>query len=561
MDSKNRIIEQLQKVTLGLTEELLVSLTNKGTVNRAKKDLEKLRGELSFEVREDETVTLETGPEALVVLKDSPAECTCTCPSASMCRHIIMAFLLGQEQLSREVNPDHRPEQPKALTAQDMKELNCLTPEEVLKIVGKKEYTAILCSLRQKNEVQIIYEQMLKVSIPAQEMTVYFPRDNSIAGAVCSCKDKGMCRHKSYGLMAYLTQVQKLSLELPQEDAELTGEQRELLIQVRARLAGYLDKGMSGLLPDTVKELERLYIRTYGVKLYSMAGEIKLLASYFHEYFEKNIDYSNLKALHLICKIHNRTAALETAVDDLRPVLAGRLKEESIQMDSLTLLGMGAATRLTKRKDLLVSQYFYCTDLKAYLILSTLRPVEKNMAERTASYLYSAGLFWAEEYALKQLSGMKITVRGAMVSGGKISGTKMSSGKIEGQVGLEELKKLAITDFTELLSTVREHAYQYFAGYRESENLYLLALETLGEARYDEMKQRLLVSACDKSGQEIVLEIRYSEAAKKAVEIMEKEVFRPELCYVLVKASERRGKLWGELLTGFDSCGAVDIYF
>lgn len=591
MDSENRIIEQLRLLLAGVTEELLISMSNKGTVNRGKKDLEKLKDSMAFFVQPDGSVTVRIGEDAEVTLGSGPAECACTCPSTSLCRHIVTAIFYGKDYLANSaaagaggqadetgagigeqtkeqaggaLNESH------PLTPEDMAELNCLTPDEVRKLVGRKEYASILMSVKKKNEAEFHYEEMLKVTIPSQKVTVYYPKVNSIQGSICSCKSKDMCRHRSYALISYLLTQRGAELTLEEDVPEFTDRQKELLAQVKERMAGYLDRGMASLTPDTVKELERFYIRAYGMKFYALAGEIKLLSSYFYEYFGKNVSFSNTRTLHQICRIHNRADALLAAGEETRGELAGKLKEESLQLNSLTLFGLGAAARLTKRRDLLASQYFYCPDLKEFLVLSTLRPVESDvqasrgmdtMVERTKTYLYTSGLFWAEEYSLKQLSGAKVTVRDAVVTNGKISGTKSTFCKTEELVNAGDLDSFAVSDFSKLQSLLRAHSYQYFSGYHEADSLYLLKLEKMGEPSYDMIKQRLLLPAFDKNGQEMMLEIRFNEVTRNAIEAMEQEVYRPDFHFVLVKASERRGKLWGELLSGFDDRGIRDLYF
>lgn len=593
MDSENRIIEQLRTLLAGVTEELLISMSNKGTVNRGKKDLEKLKDSLSFSVQPDGTVVVQVGEDASVTLSSTPAECTCSCPSASLCRHIVTALFYGQDYLEKNKTGGAdgaetkavpgadaegvQPEPAKAsanesrpLTPEDMKELNCLTPEELRKLVGKKDYASILMSVKKKNEAEFYYEEMLKVTIPSQKVTVYYPKVNSIAGSVCSCKSRDMCRHRSYALISYLTTQMGMELTLEEDVPEFTDQQKELLVQVKERMAGYLDRGMASLTSDTVEELERFYIRAYGMKFYALAGEIKLLSSYFYEYFGKNVSFSNTRTLHQICRIHNRADALLSAGEETRGELAGKLKEDSLQLNSVTLLGLGAAARLTKRRDLLASQYFYSPDLKEFLILSTLRPVEQDgqplrgresMVERTKTYLFTSGLFWAEEYSLKQLSGVKVTVRDAVVTNGKISGTKSSFCKTEELVNAGDLDSFAVSDFSDLQSMLRAQSYQYFSGYHEADNLYLLKVEKMGDPSYDMLKQRLLIPAFDKKGQGISLEIRFNEVTRSAIEAMEQEIYRPDFHFVLVKASERRGKLWGELLSGFDAQGIRNLYF
>ena len=573
MGSEDRIVEQLNKLSAGLSEELLISLSNKGTVNRAKKDLEKLRDSIALKVSPSGEVTAALGEDALVTLADTPGACKCTCPSTGTCRHIVTAILYGTEYLAArqgQAEAKGRESEPASVTAKDLIQLNQLTEEQVRKLVGKKDYGTLVPAIRRKNEAEFSYEQMLKVTIPSQGVTVYFPRENSLAGAVCSCKSREMCRHKAYAILSYLMTQRGMKLGLEEDVPDLSGEQRELLDQVQAQLAGFMDKGMASLASDSVKQLERLYIRAYGMKLYALAEELKLLASYFHEYFSKNVRFSNVRTLHLICKCCNRADALRHAGEEERGFLAGRLKEESLRLNSLTLYGLGAAARLTKRQDLLVSEYFYCPDLEEFLVLSTLRPLEgqenqglgvRSSIERTKEYLYTAGLFWAEEYSLKELSGYKLEIKDAVVSAGRLSGAKGSSAKKQGVLTMEELEEAAVASLADLLQSVRSEGYQYFSRYEAAAGLYLVAVGQMGEPVYDMVGQRLLLPLRDGQGQEMTLEIRYSEASQKAIKRMEDPTCALDFSYVLIRAFERGGSLWGELLAGFNRDGVWDLFF
>ena len=75
-------------------DDYLAGLTNKGTVKRAYKDLEQASPAVSFE-GEDARVTLS---DAVCLIKAPLGESTCSCPSRSICRHIVTAILWLKKQ-------------------------------------------------------------------------------------------------------------------------------------------------------------------------------------------------------------------------------------------------------------------------------------------------------------------------------------------------------------------------------------------------------------------------------------------------------------------------------
>ena len=79
-------------------DDYLAGLTNKGTVKRAYKDLEQASPAVSFE-GEDARVTLS---DAVCLIKAPLGESTCSCPSRSICRHIVTAILWLKKQDMQE---------------------------------------------------------------------------------------------------------------------------------------------------------------------------------------------------------------------------------------------------------------------------------------------------------------------------------------------------------------------------------------------------------------------------------------------------------------------------
>lgn len=550
MDSKDCIITCLKELQPSITEDLLISMSNKGTVNRGKKDLEKLREELKIRVDENQKVKIQVGPEAEVTLAGQISACSCSCPSASVCRHMITALLFAAEyQAVSGDEPEAAAEKKAPCTSEDFSELNALTAEDLKKLIGKKDYNSFILSLRKKNEAVFDYGDLLKTELESQGVTVYFPSANSVEGALCSCKARGFCRHKGYALTAYLMTERGINLPLEEEAFELTGREREFLEQIKTWLAGCMDKGMASLTDEVVKEAERNYIRAYGLKLFRMADELKWLSSDFSAYFSKHVSFSNTRAMHLVCKLYNRADALLCGLPpEQKMMLVGKRKEDSFQMNGLKLWGMGAAARMTKRKDLLLSAYFYSPDLREFVILSTMRPTEGQRVRDMMDYLYQTGLFWEEEFSLNQLCGKKVELKNGILTDGRLSGTKNSSAKIMGTVSPDELEQAALMDFDKLRKELEQCRYQYFSSWSEARRIYLVKIEETQEAEFDTVRQKCRLPVMDRMGEIVTMEIPYSEATITAIGRLEQEREKKQNCYILGEFYEQKGQIEGTLL-------------
>ena len=93
-------MEAFKQMLTQTDDEYLIGLSNKGTVKRAYKDLDQEPPAVTWGETEAE-VTLK---EAVCTIRMPLGESTCTCPSRSVCRHLITAILyLKSSQADTEV--------------------------------------------------------------------------------------------------------------------------------------------------------------------------------------------------------------------------------------------------------------------------------------------------------------------------------------------------------------------------------------------------------------------------------------------------------------------------
>lgn len=91
-------MNKVKKALIQADEDFLVSLANKGTYKRACKDID---GMMLVSREDGDDVIVEISGETVTV-KSPLAECSCTCVSRTVCRHIIGAILLLKNNLTEE---------------------------------------------------------------------------------------------------------------------------------------------------------------------------------------------------------------------------------------------------------------------------------------------------------------------------------------------------------------------------------------------------------------------------------------------------------------------------
>ena len=82
-----------QSVLQEIDDDYLIGISNKGIVKRAYKDMETIPCEISQKtVFEENEVKVHVGEET-VQIKLPLGESTCSCPSRSICRHVVQGIL------------------------------------------------------------------------------------------------------------------------------------------------------------------------------------------------------------------------------------------------------------------------------------------------------------------------------------------------------------------------------------------------------------------------------------------------------------------------------------
>ena len=562
MDSKNSIINEIKSFLPFINEEFIVSISNKGIYKRSVKDLEKARENISLAVKDTGLIEVKI-EDAVVELNVNIQNSKCTCPSSSICKHIVMALLYLKEFYdnnqdgAEEIKEEAKEEIDETVFYEELKKL---TGEKVLELVGKKNYNSLINSIFIRNEAVFEYGDMLTVFIASQSVKVYFPKENSIENAMCSCKEKGICSHKAYALISYLIKEGKITEEDTEYDKIEIGEkEREIIQNLHLFISSIFDRGISGLTGNEISQAEKFYIQTYGIKLFAAADELKNLSSELGFYFSKNISFSNKRLMHILCSVYNRISALLVTEDNRKKLmLAGQRQEEKFNLDNIELMGLGASGGLTKRNDLLVTAYFYCKDIKTILSMSTLRPYENSSQLGT---LYNMGQVWSNDLSFKEVSMSKMTLRDAKLSTGKVSSAKSTVCSIKGKTSEEDVQEIAVSDYSFIGEELRKHKFKYFEPYSATKNIFLIKAEEIKNIEYDKIEQKLKFDSCDSNGNIITFDIKYSSVSENSIKYFEKNKTGLYFEYILGSISEKNGVMNGRFLSGMQSGQIKNIFF
>lgn len=562
MDCENSIITWVKPLYAFLTEDYLISLANKGIYNRSKKDLEKCKDQLQIVLKTDNTLSIQFEDGTLVSLKTTIQESTCSCVAQNICRHRMTALLYCKMLCESSQKTEDREQK-----LSNLPELEALTWQEMIKLFGKGMYQSGVRNFKSLKGFTFNEATFMTISLEGM-FSVYFTKEHTLEHAICSCKEKGLCLHKLYATFAYLQREGKYKPFIQEKKFKYEEVEQIALQEIQKEISLMLDKGLSSMTEGTIKKIEKLYIKAYSHGFYELANELKVLSSEMIYYFSRNVAFSTPRTMHLFCKTYNRCEALRYQRNnhEKMTVLVGKLRAESMNYQQLNLWGLGARCFLSKRKDLLITSYFYCKEREEILTMTTLRPTKQNTYGKNTgvldqrvlrsdiNYLYSAPLVWEQTYSFEQVMYSEILLKEGVVKEGKLSTTKKSKASIQGDSHEEEIEQFAISHYDQLINKLKEQKTEYFEPFSFNQNIHFIKADTLSTLSFNKITQRLEFIAYDTIGKEIYFYIPYNSVNEEWIKEIENTP-NQQYQYLVGAIFWKKDHLEGELLSIVDEKG------
>lgn len=340
----------------GVDEDYLVGISNKGIVKRAYKDLEAAGSEaqgdgLDWSAQE---LTVAAGGET-VTIRFPLAESRCSCPSRSICRHVVMAILLarqaaggkegaeksekagcgGMEAALAESGGDDPQDKEKTKGSVPRREehdedsggnLGQLVWQEILaqprkpllRALGSRGLRRLVTAMEAENMPQVERSSVVRIQLPGQDMTVKLL--SPLEYSTCTCHKKELCSHKAEAILwcQYLEKqltVQELTTELEQEPVFDLQELRDTARQVGDCLEHLLETGLARSGIEQAQELERLSILCHNAGLPGWEGDIRALSEGYEKYLRRAAGQTMEKLAGQLQRLYDKTVQLGLLVD------------------------------------------------------------------------------------------------------------------------------------------------------------------------------------------------------------------------------------------------------
>ena len=359
-----------------IDDDYLVGLSNKGIVKRSYKDLESVAVDID-ETDECINVSMEdVSCKLYVPLGDSK----CSCPSRSMCKHIVMGAIAvkrkyeageigdvdepygsqpgiegadeqlvdlteATERVSSSVGYVTKPGQEaqqvigiKLSQERSFSELESYTLEQIKKQLGASTFRKVCQRMRVAEAPDIIITSVVTVSFADTDTIVKLLEP--VAYSTCSCHKKELCSHKAEAIIAY--QLHKGILTKDMLDSYYEGtdnlvfdidEIKELIVSMKQLLGEVIFTGLARISPDVADSCERMAIMCHNGRLANFESDFRRLSERLNKYFKRHASSDVVALMHFVCEMYGNTIKLENIVENMSNEMSASVPDDRTKQD------------------------------------------------------------------------------------------------------------------------------------------------------------------------------------------------------------------------------------
>lgn len=491
-----------------IDDDYLIGISNKGIVKRAYKDMETVSCEVvQNELFTKDEIEVHVGEETVRV-RLPLGESTCSCPSRSICRHVVQGILklkaavANENQLDKSIskeiavdektlcestskidtNPANTQEsvnctqekseeqadnhQPTSNTMiQKVKQQIADYPTEKLcKMLGTKRLQELIHCANVGRKPQITYSSVITVQPLANSTSVrlLFPLEY----ATCTCHKKEFCVHKAEAVLWCKLDSGQLHIEdLTQTkgvDTEYNMEQvQDVALQMHKFLEELLDTGLSRTSQDALDHMERMAIICHNAKLPNFESDWRRLQDSYQKYMKRVASLGIQTLMRQLTALNRQTMLLQQAQNVFEvSKLAGAFRAEYTSALDLDLVGIAAEHFVSKSGYEGDTVYFLEQNTKMWYTFTQARPIfydNDTSAAYHATPYYTQEPPWGLTIPFRDFASSYIHLGNAKSDNrGRLSSSKDTKGQLTGEragknvLTTEILGKWYYQDFAQL---------------------------------------------------------------------------------------------------------------
>ena len=564
-------------------DDYLIGISNKGTLKRAYKDKEEIECAVVHFDLEDEEAEVKTGEET-VKIKVPLSESTCTCPSRSICRHVVLGILVLCEQNGKsmdstnteeknadigenkdnqdspvcdkaEVQTDsNEKEKVELKTKEDSKtsEINTLQNlkeelagypvEKAIKLIGIRRYTKLIDEIKLGVKAEINETSIVTVKLPSGNHVIklLYPLEHS----ACTCHKKEFCAHKAEAVIWYKHQNNLLNendmvVNLGNVRQVNDKEIKEVALALSDFIEAIINTGLSRISYDILDAVDRMALLCHNAGLANFEGYFRSLRESFDAYLKRKASFKTEALMNETMRLYRRIKMLCEIEDSSKLAgLAGNFRGEYQSVANLELTTV-TATHFTNRSGYEGETYYFIeNNTREWYSYTVSRPMFYENKRRTYTEMSEAP--WGLDINMRELCNIHFKLNNAKFDDRKrLSSTQDSKGEIieTSHIDRELVSKWYYDDFTELFEEqMIKNLRKWITPKKEMEaresELIFVNPSHFDKAEFIQKEQKLVMRLVDSNDIELWIEVQYNKLEENGIKFLEKLLPEKNLCFL-----------------------------
>ncbi|MGN1456606.1 MAG: SWIM zinc finger family protein, partial [Acutalibacteraceae bacterium] len=448
----------------------------------------------------------------------------CTCPSRSVCRHIITSILWLKNNLSDNINSDSDDNQQSEATTDentDVKipdeltnELSLFPLQAIQKAMKKQYYSDFVYDAGKGILPEIEETSVLAVKFPKEDITVRLI--SPLEYSTCTCHSRELCRHKAAAILAWQLKHKIITPELMLTYIEPTNRVDVRKVHsaaetVRNFLFDMLSNGLVRLSDDISDRAEYASAMCHNARLADCERLMREIGNRLQSYIDHTADFNTdilfsviMDCITLLEKI------LKTDDQKLLSSYLGEFKSSYSLTDTLELIPV-AKRHFSSASGYEGTLYYFLNKDKNghYPFLSYSYIMPKYYVSSRHNKRYSAP--WGLYGEMDDIMGCELRLENPKLSGNKISSSNDTKAEMLEKVNLNQpiVYDRIYTDFEKMLYEVFKNEM-----FSDIEKLVLVAPKRCVSSKSDTITQSHRIVIEDYCGHYITLKTKYKSDSK-----------------------------------------------
>ena len=526
---------ELRAALAAADEAYLIGMSNKGIYKRAVKDLE----DADVTVTETEDgVSVALGGEVCTVC-DPLWESRCTCPSRSVCRHLVGAIVWLRDHAGddaaddEDAAPDEDDDAPRVTDVDDADAdadgdaapalpealytaLSAVTEAQLRRALGTQArgYVEAL------DDIVLTEGTVLGATLPdGTAVRLLAPLEAS----TCACHKKELCPHKAAAILAWQVRQGMCDKAAFVQQAEALPDEEAAAVRAEAArdlgiLADVLQWGLVRCPERLTEHLEAAAVQCHGLRMADAESALRGIRMAVEASRERRAVADTEALLHRICRTARSLVRLQEKETIGESDIGAFRDRYEPHRGSLTLLPMAKRPVFEGAYQGMVYYFLDVTEGETprFLQYADLRPVFYETSRPRRANLTP---LWNSGLPMRALMTYKLVLENAKIAGDKLSSSQETALAVRSALRLDcdEVRSLVWQSFRAVAADLVERDDP-----RETAQLYLICPQRCLGSGFDRHTQRLTVRLEDGAGTTAAVQVKYRAETKSLVENLER---------------------------------------